>query len=179
MTTDIDAVIAGDAMPAGKLLRHLKKHGIVPRIPDAEAFARKNLVLLTRHSASGVDLDISLAWTRFELEALEGSSNVRFGRVSAPMASAEDLITFKAIAARPKDIDDARALLITNPTVDVKRVRRIVGQLAGLADEPSLVEGLEEILAARSLATTTTRIAGRSPPKKMRKKANGKGRRPG
>lgn len=87
MTTDIDAVVPGDAMPMEGLLRAFKKFHILPRIKDAKAFAQANLVLLLRHAPTGADLDVSLAWTSFELEALEGREMARYGRVLAPMAT--------------------------------------------------------------------------------------------
>jgi hypothetical protein len=66
MTTDIDAVIQGDAIAVGELIARLKEQRIVPRIASADAFAAKNLVLLTRHEPTEVDLDLSLGWTPFE-----------------------------------------------------------------------------------------------------------------
>jgi hypothetical protein len=143
MTTDIDAVVRGDAVDARKLLRVLARHGVEPRIEGAEAFAEKNLVLLLRHRPTGVDLDVSLGWTDFEREAIQASTAASYGRASYPMARAEDLVVFKALAARPKDIEDAAALILMHPTIDLVRVRRRLADLAALAEEPALVEGLE------------------------------------
>ena len=81
LTTDIDGTVRGDAITAGKVLDTAARHGIVSRIPHADAFARRNLVLLLRHAPSGVDLDVSLAWSNFEHEALEARSEAKFGRV--------------------------------------------------------------------------------------------------
>lgn len=63
------------------------------------------------------------------------------------MARAEDLIVFKAIAGRGKDIDDAIALLVLYPKLDLERVRARVRVLAELADAPELVAGLELMIA--------------------------------
>lgn len=70
MTTDLDAVIEGGAIELRQLLRQLQEAAIVPRIAAAVAFAEANLVLLVRHLPSEVDLDLSLAWTSFERDAL-------------------------------------------------------------------------------------------------------------
>jgi hypothetical protein len=89
LTTDVDAVVPGGAVDLGTLTRRLARAGIAPRVAHVERFARANLVLLMRHEATGVDLDISLGFTRFELEALAARVPVRFGRVKAPMARPE------------------------------------------------------------------------------------------
>lgn len=149
-TTDIDAVVQGDAVDVDVLLAALAQHGIVPRIPDARAFATSNLILLVTHEPSGVDLDISMGWTGFEREALGLCSNVAFGPLRVPIASAEDLVIFKVVAARPVDIEDARTLLALYPKIDLARVRMRVRELANLLDEPGRVTVLEQLVCERN-----------------------------
>lgn len=147
MTTDIDVVVRGDETTPAAMLRAFARRRIVPRIEDAEAFARDRLVLLLHHEPTGVDLDLSFGWTSFEHEALAARSDAPYGSVVVPMARAEDLVIFKAMAARPKDIEDAAALLLMHREIDLARVRRNVAELAELADEPSLATGLEAVIA--------------------------------
>lgn len=52
-TTDIDAVVQGDAVELDRLLQSLARNHIVPRIPDAKVFATANLILLAVHDPSG------------------------------------------------------------------------------------------------------------------------------
>lgn len=146
MTTDIDVVVRGDETTPAAMLRALTTRRIVPRIADAETFARERLVLLLRHEPTGVDLDLSFGWTTFEHEALAARSDATYGSVVAPMARAEDLVIFKAMAARPKDIEDATALMLMHKEIDVDRVRRHLAELAALADEPTLTSGLEAVI---------------------------------
>jgi hypothetical protein len=167
MTTDIDAVVRGDRTDIASLLRQLAGERIVPRIDDVEAFARESLVLLLRHAPSGVELDVSLAWTAFEHDAIEVCTDAKYGTVTVPMARAEDLVVFKAMAARPKDIDDASALLLMHKDINLGRVRRRLGELAAMADEPALVDGLEQVIK-RSTATAGTKTARTESPRKAR-----------
>jgi len=172
LTTDVDAVVQGGAVDVPALLRALARAGIASRIEHVERFARENLVLLMRHVETGVELDVSLGFTRFELEALASRKLVRFGRARAPMARPEDLVIFKALAGRPKDIDDATALLILYRDIDVARVRERVAELAMLAEAPELIDGLEAVIArAGSLRRSRTVPAKRSGRSKPRKKA--------
>lgn len=79
-TTDIDAAVRGDVVTVDSLLPLLAKFSILPRIADAVAFAEANLVLLLRHQPTGVDLDVSFAWSAFEHVALATSTMASFGR---------------------------------------------------------------------------------------------------
>jgi hypothetical protein len=145
-TTDVDVAVRGDAVSIEGLLETLEKFAIVPRIADAAAFAEANLVLLLRHQETGVDLDVSLAWSAFEHDALATSTVTSFGRVRAPMCTPESLVVFKAIAGRPKDTEDAEALLALYPDIDRARVRARVAELAALADAPEILTALDDLL---------------------------------
>lgn len=146
-TTDIDVAVRGDAVELSALVSELSRAGIGPRIPDAVAFASAHLVLLMRHVPTGVDLDISLAWSAFEHDAIHDAELRDFGKVRVPMSTAADLVVFKAIAARPKDIEDAETLLLLHPRMNVARVRERVAALAALADEPELLVSFDATVA--------------------------------
>jgi len=149
-TADIDVVVRGDAVTADRVIAALAKQGIEPRIADAAAFADRNLVLLARHEPTGIDIDLSFGWTEFEHGALEERETVAIGAVRAPVARPEHLVVLKSLAGRPKDLEDAAALLVLHERIDLDAVRRQVTALAELAEEPELVEHLEAIVRAAS-----------------------------
>src|SRR3954469_19138555 len=64
------------------------------------------------------------------------------------MAGVEELLVFKAMAARSRDIDDAVTLLTLYPHIDLNRVRGRIATLADLAEAPELMSGLERIVRA-------------------------------
>lgn len=146
LTTDIDATVRGDATSPERLLAELAKTDIRPRIDDALAFAKANLVLLVRHEPTGVDLDVSLAWSAFEHAALEARRTARFGRVDVPMATPTDLVVLKTLAGRPKDLEDVEALLVMFPDVDLRRARRYVRELADVAGDEAIARDLEHVI---------------------------------
>jgi hypothetical protein len=146
-TSDIDATVRGDAISIERLLDTLAPHEISPRIDDAISFARANLVLLLRHEPTGVDLDVSLAWSAFEHEALCSSTVADFGRVRVPMCSPADLVVLKAIAGRPKDLEDLEALLVLYPEIEVARAGRRITELAALANAPELAVAFHAVAA--------------------------------
>jgi hypothetical protein len=143
-TTDIDAAVRGDGVTIETLIAALARQEIVPRIDDAREFAELNLVLLLRHLPTGVDLDVSLAWSAFEHEALEAATIAKFGRTSARMATPSALVVLKALAGRPRDYEDVEALLVLHPGINLDEVRAHIAKLASLADAPELVLAFEQ-----------------------------------
>ncbi|MEW5741766.1 MAG: nucleotidyltransferase [Myxococcota bacterium] len=169
LTTDIDAVVQGDAVSVQAVIDALGEQGIAPRIERAVDFAQENLVLLVRHQPSGVDLDVSFGWTSFEVEALGQRARARYGKVSAPMASPEDLVVLKAMAARPKDLEDAAALLALYPAIDLGRVRSRLRELAAMANAPEVLDGLEAIVRSTSGATRKKVRSGKASRRRSRR----------
>lgn len=147
-TEDVDLVVRGDATDARSLLRALSAHAIRPRIADAEAFARSSLVLLLRDEETDVPIDLSFGWSDFEHDALEHRTRERFGRALVPVAAVEDLVVYKAIAGRAKDLEDAETLLLTHAKLDAARIRRWVRILAETAEAPEMLERLDALLAS-------------------------------
>jgi hypothetical protein len=146
-TNDIDAVVRGDATNPAAVIRALARHRLVPRWNDAEILASSNQLLPMRH-ASGVTVDVSFGWTVFEHGVTERCTATDVFGVTAPVATADDLVVFKAIAGRGKDLDDIEALLDLYPTIDRRRVRREVAALAELAEDPEPVRRLDTLLGA-------------------------------
>jgi hypothetical protein len=180
-TADIDAAVRGDDIDVDALVRALAKRKIVPRIDRAEDFARANLVLLLRHEPSNVELDVSFAWTDFEHEAIAAATDANFASVRAPMARPEDLVVFKSIAGRGKDVDDVIALLTLYPKLKHADLRARVQQLAALADAPELAQSLEVAIsaaAATARSSKPTRAATAAKAKPTTPKSKTKNKRP-
>ncbi len=106
LTVDIDATVAAQALDVDRMVAALARHGIQPRIPDAVAFARARQVFLAVHQSSGTPVDISLAWLPFEDQALSASTLHDFAGVAIRIPRPEDLVIYKVIASRPKDLQD-------------------------------------------------------------------------
>jgi len=147
LTRDIDIAFSGGDVALPALVGELGRAGISPRINDAIAFATENQVLLARHLASGVDIDISLAWLPFEMEAISGATKESIGGVVLPIARAEDLVIFKAIAWRPQDRQDVERLIaLHRDRMDLVRIRRHVAEL-GAALEIDRLRELDDLIA--------------------------------
>ena len=146
-TVDIDATVWAEDLTPERVLALLERREIVSRIADPVAFARERQVLLLRHIPSGTPLEVILASLPFEREALSRATPVDFKGVIVPVATAEDLIIYKAVAWRPRDQGDIeRLLVIHGHMLDLERVRRIVGDFADALEEPERIEAFDAIL---------------------------------
>jgi hypothetical protein len=149
LTRDVDATVAAGELDARQLADEFAKYGLVPRIADAVEFASTRQVLLLRHEASGVDVDVSLAWLPFELEAIASADSIDVGGVRIRVARAEDLIIYKAVAFRPQDQQDIERLLtLHGKKVDMERIRRVIGEFASAIEEPERLAAFDRIAKA-------------------------------
>ncbi len=146
-TRDVDATVSSEGASLDEILSVLDEQGLRPRIDDALGFARANQVLLLQHAESGVDVDVSIAWLPFELEAIRASENLLLAGTAVPVARAEDLVIYKSVAWRPQDQQDVERLLtLHGRAMDLARVTRIVAELGAALDEPERIRALEEIM---------------------------------
>ena len=115
------------------------------RRPDARAFALDRRVLLLM-SADGVGIDVALAAFPFEIEAIESATPWNLGEgISIPTCSAEHLIVYKLVAARPQDLIDVDGIIRRQGRrLDVDRIRRWGRELAELKEDPDLLRPFED-----------------------------------
>jgi hypothetical protein len=146
-TVDIDATVQLDEMDLEGLAGACAMHGLEPRVPDALAFAGRSQVYLTVHGPSGVAVDISLAWLPFEHEALEHSTAATYGSVAIRIPRPEDLLIYKLVASRPRDVDDAEQLLLVHrETMNLDRVRSVLTEFCEALEDESRMTTFEQLL---------------------------------
>ena len=146
LTVDLDAVILLSTNDLDKLIDFALNEGMTPRIVDAVAFTRKNRVLLLRHEQSGINIDISLGILPFETEMVERAQKIMVGDIQVRLPTPEDLIIMKAVAHRPKDFEDIRAVAASHHDLDKKRIRYWLEQFGTALELPSLWNEIEELL---------------------------------
>lgn len=156
-TADVDvlALVAMEEISA--FLVAAAQVGLVGRIPDVEAFARRSRVLLLRHAESGVDVDISLGILPFEEQAVLRSTMIQVDTVAVRLVTPEDLVIMKAVAHRPKDLEDIRAVIQRHPNLDRERVRLWVTQFAQALEMPELWDDIVGWLDAKQKRTQKKR----------------------
>lgn len=145
-TADVDAVFLLSVKDIPGFLELARAENIIPRIQNAEDFARKNRVLLLKHGPTETEVDIALGIMPFEEELVKRSVIKSFANISTRLPTSEDLIIMKAVAHRPKDLEDIRTIVDKYPNLDQKYIERWVKDFADLMETPELWGQIEKIL---------------------------------
>jgi predicted nucleotidyltransferase len=146
LTVDVDAMVLASVDDISKLLILAKEEGIEPRIENVDGFARRNRILLLHHTATKANIDISLGILPFEEEIVERSILHKLGPLSIRLPTPEDLIIMKAIAHRPKDLEDIKTIVEKYPILDVERIKQWVIAFAEALEQPELWRQIERLL---------------------------------
>ena len=145
-TADVDAMFLLSTQDIPQFLESAREENIIPRVQNVEEFARKTRVLLLKHIPTNTEIDISLGVLLFEEEMVERGSVKSFANLSARLPTPEDLIIMKAIAHRPKDLEDIRTIVDNNPNLDIARIEKWVRDFAEVMETPDLWKQIEGIL---------------------------------
>ena len=145
-TDDLDALIIFDTARVSELLEALGKHGFEPRFSKMEQLAQEARMVTLCHVETGSVVDIALGCMPFEEEVQSRAGQHRVGDMDIRLPTPEDLIILKAIAHRPKDLEDIRSVAKAYPGIDRKRIRQWIEQYAGLMDTPEVWAEIEPML---------------------------------
>jgi predicted nucleotidyltransferase len=145
-TADVDAMFLLSIQDIPKLLELANDENIIPRIQNAEEFARKNRILLLKHLPTETDIDVSLGILPFEEEMVERGSTKSFANLSIRLPTPEDLVIMKAIAHRPKDLEDIRTIAEIYPNLDVGRIEEWVKAFGEVLEMPELLDLVKSLL---------------------------------
>lgn len=145
-TEDVDAMFLLSNKDLPRLLEMAKEEGIEPRIDNALDFAKKNRVLLLKHTSTDTGIDISMGTLPFEEEMVNrGVLHEVDDTLQLRLPTPEDLIIMKAIAHRPKDLEDIRTLANKYPNLDMKRIEAWVRAFGEVLETPELWEMIKAL----------------------------------
>lgn len=148
-TRDVDVVALLEQESWETSLQSASECGLTLRSPDGIEFAKRARVLLMFHSATRINIDVSLGALPFERECIQRARTYTFHEVAVKVASPEDLLVMKAIPARQRDWGDIEGILDANPGLDLRRVRRHLRSFAETLDSPEIIDQFESFIARR------------------------------
>jgi len=146
-TQDIDALAIISESEWTAAVTAAGHYGIVPRIDDAVGFAHQSRVLLLRHQETSIDIDIILGGLPFEEDAVANGKRYVIGGVSVRLPKVEDLMIMKAVAHRPRDLQDIEGLLRAHPNLDLQSVRQWIREFASVTAMSDLIDDFDKLLA--------------------------------
>ncbi len=145
-TADIDGLILLPEKELAGILKKAKSYELSPRITGVLEFAKNNRVILLKHRVSGINIDLAIGLLPFEIEAVKRSRTCKIGKIRLSLPAPEDLIIMKAVAHRPRDLEDIRSVLETQSNLDFRRIIRCVKEFSKILDMPELLTDLKDLL---------------------------------
>jgi hypothetical protein len=152
LTQDVDALAVLPETEWARVMGLASQYALQPRIQDALQFAQRSRMLLMRHTPSGIDVDVTFGGLLFEQAAVAQGQTHDIGGVRLRLPRVDDLMVMKAIARRPKDVEDLRGLLATHPDADIAAARRWIREFATAMSMPDMLSDFDALLAQRPAA---------------------------
>jgi len=142
LTRDIDITVGLGPDQLERLLDVVREADLVPA-QGAEELARRNYVLPCSDPTTQLDVDVILAVSAYEQEAMARARTVVVGGAGVRFASPEDVLIHKIVAGRPRDIEDARAILAKMPDLDRHYIVRWLREFEATLPSPLVQQFLD------------------------------------
>ncbi len=89
-----------------------------------ESFVKQTMVLPAIDENTGIRVDFIFSFTPYETEAIRRAKEVVILGQGVSFATPEDVVIHKIFAGRPRDREDARHVMIKNPAIDYRYIRK-------------------------------------------------------
>ncbi len=147
-TRDIDLTVWVEDTAIRSLIARARAEGFetLQQDPLGSALARRLLILM--HKESGIQIDLMIAGTPFENEALGRAISARVAGVRMRVIRPDDLLVYKLLASRARDIEDAACIIEKGmERLDLRRLRAILTELDTALGRDDLAATLDRLLA--------------------------------
>jgi hypothetical protein len=128
LTKDIDITLGIGIDGLAKIKRIVNSLHLEFLTDHVEEFVKETMVLPVIDAPSGIRIDFIFSYSPYERQAIERARGIRFGKTSVKFAALEDVVIHKIIAARARDIEDVRCILLKNPDYDSRYIEKWLGK---------------------------------------------------
>ena len=144
MTQDVDVTLGIAPDQIELVLGVAAKAGwqILPQ--DPAQFVASTFVLPVQDMATSIRIDLLFSYTPFEREAIARAVPINVDGVPVHFVTAEDLVIHKIFAGRPRDLEDARSVMLKNPEISRPYVLEWLRTMSA-GGETDLVARLESV----------------------------------
>ena len=147
MTADVDVAVDSGGRTNLELVDGLRAGGFGTRMELDAAFLSSARLLPMVHHATAMPVDVVVVQPGLQEEFLERSRAVDVGGVLVPVISPEDLIASKILAARRKDLEDVRGVLLERwESLDFEQLEAVVTRLDEVLGSQKLRERLRRLV---------------------------------
>ncbi len=113
-----------DVSGYGKVAEIAKGLGFKALPQDPEKFVKETMVLPLVDEPSSIRVDLILSFIHYERQAIDRARQVDISGMKVSFAQPEDVVIHKIFVGRPRDLEDARIILVKNPDIDGEYIRR-------------------------------------------------------
>ena len=146
LTKDIDITLGVDVDRLEILLKINKEISldILPENPGE--FVKDTMVLPVQDKGTGIRVDYIFSFTPYEEKAIERGNIVKILNQDVCFASPEDLIIHKIFSGRPRDLEDARIVLLKNPEMDTQYIKKTLKEFDAGSDRSNYLRLFGKLL---------------------------------
>jgi len=135
LTKDIDVTLGIGANEWRRMEQVIQESGWQYLTSDVEDFVKETMVLPVKDKESGIRIDFIFSLSPYERQAIGKAIDIGLGGVTIKYAALEDVVIHKIVARRPRDIEDAKSILLKNPDYDKEYIRDWLGEFDKSLDE--------------------------------------------
>jgi hypothetical protein len=111
LTRDIDITLGVDVDELERVQKAIAALPLSSLTEDPRSFAASTHVLPLLHAETGIRVDLIFSFSPYERGALKRVVRKSVAGHDVAFASLEDVIVYKVVAGRPRDIEDIRGIL--------------------------------------------------------------------
>jgi len=146
LTRDIDITLGVGIDHLDALLQTIKKIPLRALPEDVAAFVKQTMVLPAIDESTGIRVDFIFSFTPYETQAINRANHIKILGQDVSFARVEDLIIHKIFAGRPRDMEDARIILLKNQDIDTRYIENWLMEFDAAADEKIFLSAFRSLL---------------------------------
>ena len=126
LTKDIDITLGLLPAEASAIISILPSMHMQPLVEDLEAFLKETFVLPVVDKKTNLRIDFIFSLSEYEKDAIKRAKMVSVQGTEVFYIGLEDLVIYKIIAGRPRDLEDIEYIIVKNEKMDYEFIRKIL-----------------------------------------------------
>lgn len=146
LTRDIDITIGVDIDRLDDVIAVTNALDLKILPQNIQDFVSKTMVLPAIHEKTGIRVDFIFSFSPYERQAIARARNIRMCDQDICFAAPEDVVIHKMVAGRPRDVEDARGILLKNPDLNKAYIRQWLTDMASGTEGEEIKSRFEDLL---------------------------------